>query len=171
VIGWPPASASDSLAISVIMASVGVSERFTMKIAATPANPDASPASGWRPTLANAAAASGIRMRYPASEATDETTPTRMRMKVRAHVGAAPTSLRMSDPSRPDSSATPAPIIAMKVTATTPNPAKLLTKEEKMNRMPSTDNRLRIAIVSSTIVQSSSYGPDGEDRPGWVVSS
>ena len=63
VIGWPPARAIASLAISVIIASVGVSEMFTMKIAATPANPDARPASGWRPTLANAAAARGIRIR------------------------------------------------------------------------------------------------------------
>jgi len=59
----PPASSIDSLAISVIMASVGVGITLTMKIVATPANPVAKPASGWRPTLAKAAAARGIRIR------------------------------------------------------------------------------------------------------------
>ena len=92
-------------------------------------------------------------------------------MKVSAHFGAAPTNLRISEPSRPDSSATPAPIIAMKVTATTPKPAKLLTKDEKMNRIPSIDSRLLIGMVSSTIVQSSWYGSTGTVIPGLVVSS
>ena len=63
VIGAPPANAIASLAISVIIASVGVSDTFTMKIAATPAKPAARPANGCRPTLANAAALSGMRIR------------------------------------------------------------------------------------------------------------
>ena len=63
VIGSPPDNPMASFAISVIMASVGVSTMLTMKIVATPAKPAANPASGWRPTLANAAAASGIRIR------------------------------------------------------------------------------------------------------------
>ena len=40
----------------------------------------AMPASGWRPTLLNAAAPSGISTRYPASEAMEEMMPSKMMM-------------------------------------------------------------------------------------------
>ncbi len=52
-----------SLVISVRIASVGVTSRLTPKPPATPANAAAMPASGWRPTLMNAAAPSGISTR------------------------------------------------------------------------------------------------------------
>ena len=104
---------------------------------------------------ANAAAASGMRMRYPASEATEEITPTSTSMKVSAQRGADRTRRRINEPSSPASSATPAPSIAMNTTATTLNSAKLLTNEEKMNRTPSTETRLLMPTSSSTITQSS----------------
>ncbi len=56
-------NAIDSLAISVRTASVGVMRKFTPKPAATPAKAAAMPASGWRPTLMNAAAPSGMSTR------------------------------------------------------------------------------------------------------------
>ena len=55
--------AIDSLATSVIIASIGAMIRFTPKIAPTPANQAAMPASGCRPTLWKAAAARGTRTR------------------------------------------------------------------------------------------------------------
>ena len=48
------------------------------------------------------------------------------------------TSLRMSAPMRPACSATPTPIMATKMTATTLKFAKFCTNEVKRNRMPST---------------------------------
>ena len=57
-------------------------------------------------------------------------------MKVSSRRGATLTSLRISAAIRPASSATPTPIIATKMTATTLKPAKLLTNDEKMKRMP-----------------------------------
>ena len=62
----------------------------------------------------------------------------------------------MSAPIRPAASATPAPIIATNITATTPKPAKFATNDVKMNRMPSTVSRLWIAIVCGLISKSSS---------------
>ena len=56
----------------------------------------------------------------------------------------------------PPASATPAPISAMKVTATTPKPAKFGTKLVKMNRMPSVVRRLCTGIVTSSRCQPSS---------------
>ena len=53
-------SADASLVISVSTPSSGVIRKFTPKPAATPANAAAMPASGWRPTLRNAAAPRGI---------------------------------------------------------------------------------------------------------------
>ena len=53
----------DSLVISVSTASVGVTSTFTPKPPATPANAAAMPASGCRPTLANAAAPRGMSTR------------------------------------------------------------------------------------------------------------
>jgi len=91
-------------------------------------------------------------------------------MKVSAHFGAAPTSLRISEPSRPDSSATPAPIIATKVTPMTAKPAKLLTNDEKMKRIPSIEIRLLIGMVCSTISHSSGLVL-GAEMLGWVLSS
>ena len=55
--------AIDSLVISVSTASVGVISRLTPNPRATPANAAAMPASGCRPTLANATAPSGISTR------------------------------------------------------------------------------------------------------------
>ena len=60
--GWP-ITPSDSFVISKSIASVGVTIRFAMKMAATPANPAARPAIGWRPTARNATAPSGMRIR------------------------------------------------------------------------------------------------------------
>ena len=58
-----PARAIASLVISVTRLSIGVIRMFTAKTALTPAYAAASPASGCRPRLANAAAPSGIRIR------------------------------------------------------------------------------------------------------------
>ncbi len=57
---------------------------------------------------------------------------------------------------RPAASATPTPIMAMKTTATTLNPAKLSTKDEKRKAIPSRLSRLSIAVVSWTTSSSSS---------------
>jgi len=97
----------------------------------------------------NAAAASGTRIRYPASVATEDSTPTNTRMKVSHFGGAILTILRIRAPINPACSATPTPAIATSVTATTPKPAKLSTKDEKKKRAPSTDIRLRTGNVSS----------------------
>ena len=61
--GVPPAAPSASFVIAVIWASMGPGMGLTPKIAPTPAKQAAMPASGWRPTLANAAAPSGTRIR------------------------------------------------------------------------------------------------------------
>lgn len=90
-------------------------------------------------------------------------------MKVSAHFGAARTSLRINEPSSPDSSATPAPIIATKVTPITAKPAKLFTKDEKMNRMPSIEIKLLIGMTCSTIFHSSGWS--GAETVGSVLSS
>ena len=63
-------------------------------------------------------------------------------MNASSRRGDAPTSSRMSAAIRPPASATPAPMSATKVTATTPKPAKLGTNDVKMKRMPSIDSRL-----------------------------
>ena len=81
-------------------------------------------------------------MRYPASDATLEMTPTKIKQNAINCRGATFTILRISAAMRPDASATPTPIIATNVTATTAKPAKLLTNDESMNRMPSIDRRL-----------------------------
>ena len=52
-----------SFVISVRMPSTGTMKTFTRNTDATAANPAASPASGWRPTLMKAAAARGISTR------------------------------------------------------------------------------------------------------------
>ena len=52
-----------SLVMPVRMPSSGLIRMFTVKTAATPANDAARPASGCRPRLRNAAAASGISTR------------------------------------------------------------------------------------------------------------
>jgi hypothetical protein len=57
------AAPAASLVISVRTPSSGVIRKLTPKPAATPANAAAMPASGFRPTLLNAAAPSGIRTR------------------------------------------------------------------------------------------------------------
>ena len=85
-----------------------------------------------------------------------ESTPTKMRMNASRRRGDAPTSSRMSAAISPLASATPAPISATKVTATTPKPAKLGTNDVKMNRMPSTESNPLIGIVTSSRCQSPS---------------
>ena len=55
--------------------------KLTPNPAATPANAAAIPASGFLPTLLNAAAPSGISTRYPASEATLESDAEETMMK------------------------------------------------------------------------------------------
>ena len=47
------------------------------------------------------------------------------------------TSLRMRPPTRPDSSATPTPIIATRITPSAVKPRKLGTNDVNMKRMPS----------------------------------
>ena len=53
----------------------------------------------------------------------------------------------------PAASATPAPMSATNVTPTTVKPVKLDTNDEKMNRRPSTDRRLWMAIVVSLMTK------------------
>ena len=72
-------------------------------------------------------------------------------MKVIDHGGAADTSLRISAAMRPASSATPMPIIATRMTATTPKSLKFWTTVVKMSRIPSPLSRLLTVIVSVTI--------------------
>ena len=73
-------SCAASLVMSVTTPSAGVSRMLTANAALTAPNAAATPASGCRPTLMNAAAASGTSTRYPASEATDDTIPTNTMM-------------------------------------------------------------------------------------------
>ena len=62
------------------------------------------------------------------------------------------TSLRISAVTRPDSSATPAPIIATIIRPTAVKLMKFGISEVYMNRMPSTLRRLRIAVVAVSIL-------------------
>jgi hypothetical protein len=146
----PPTAPSASFVIAVIWASIGPGIGFTPKIAPTPAKQAAIPASGCRPTLANAAAPSGTRIRYPASVAMLERTPTKIRTNASNRRGEARTRSVISAAISPLPSATPAPMRAMNVTATTPKPAKFGTKDVKMNRIPSAERRLWIGIVTSS---------------------
>ena len=84
--------------------------------------------------------------------------PTKTTIQVIAQAGATLTSFRISAPIRPDSSATPTPIMATRITATTLKLEKLLTREVNRNRMPSTDSRLWMAVVSVRIATSSGSG-------------
>ena len=77
-------------------------------------------------------------------------------MNVISRAGATLTSLRISAAISPASSATPTPIMATKMTATTLKFAKLLTNEVKMKRSPSTVSRLLISVVSVWISTSGS---------------
>ena len=72
-------------------------------------------------------------------------------MNVIAPPGATCTILRISAAIRPASSATPTPIIATRITATTPKSLKFCTAVVKMWRMPSPLSRLLTSIVSVTI--------------------
>ena len=70
---------------------------------------------------------------------------------------------------RPAFSATPTPIIATKITATTLKLAKFWTNDVKMKRIPSTEMRLSIAVVSVRISASSStYDGGGTTASGCV---
>jgi len=77
-------------------------------------------------------------------------------MKVSAHFGATATSLRIRAPINPACSARPTPIIATRMTPTTPKLVKFDTAEVKMNLMPSAVSRLLIAVVSVCV-----------STPGW----
>jgi hypothetical protein len=72
-----------------------------------------------------------------------------MMKKAISPAGATATSLRISAAIIPAFSATPTPAMATKVTATTAKPAKLLTNDESMWRMPSIDSRLFTSKVCS----------------------
>ena len=72
-----------------------------------------------------------------------------MMTKVSQAPGVTATSLRISAAIIPACSATPTPIMATKMVATTVKLAKLLTNEVKMKRMPSTVRRLRTLTVTS----------------------
>ena len=58
------------------------------------------------------------------------------------------TSLRISPPTRPDSSATPTPIIATRITPIAVKPRKLGTNDVNMKRMPSAVSRPLTSNVS-----------------------
>ncbi len=77
-------------------------------------------------------------------------------MNAIARAGATLTSLRIRAAIRPAFSATPTPIMATKITATTLKLAKFCTNDVKMNRIPSMEMRLSIAVVSSRITTSTS---------------
>ena len=72
-------------------------------------------------------------------------------MKVIDPCGATFTILRISAAIRPASSATPTPIIATRMTATTPKSLKFWTAVVKMKRIPSPVSRLLTVIVSVSI--------------------
>ena len=79
----------------------------------------------------------------------------------------------MSEFMRPAASATPAPMSATNVTPTTVKPVKLDTNDEKMNRMPSMESRLWMAIVVSWISKcgvlgQGHVGADGLDGAAHV---
>src|SRR5262249_15215720 len=69
-------------------------------------------------------------------------------MNVIARAGATFTSLRISAAINPAFSATPTPIMATKMTATTLKLAKFVTNDEKMKRAPAIEIRLSIFVVS-----------------------
>lgn len=84
------------------------------------------------------------------SEATLEMPPSRTMMKVIKRRGATLTILRIRAAIRPASSATPTPIMATRMTATTPKSLKFCTAVVKMKRMPSPVSRLSAVIRSSS---------------------
>ena len=88
--------------------------------------------------------------------ATEESTPTKMRMKGNSFAGATLTTLRISAAISPAFSATPTPAIETSTTATTPKRAKLSTNEAKKNRSPSMESRLRIGNSCSVTTNSGS---------------
>ena len=68
-------------------------------------------------------------------------------MKVKIDFGAISTILRTSVAIRPNSSATPTPIIATMITPTAPKFMKFGTIEVKIKRMPSAESRLLTVVV------------------------
>ena len=77
--------------------------------------------------------------------------PSSTMMNVIAPGGATCTILRISAAIRPASSATPTPIIATRITATTPKSLKFCTTVVNMWAMPSPLSRLWASMVSVTI--------------------
>ncbi len=71
-------------------------------------------------------------------------------MKVKIDFGAISTTLRTSVAIRPDSSATPTPIMATMMTPTAPKFMKFGTIDVNRNRMPSAESRLRTVVVWTT---------------------
>ena len=98
-------------------------------------------------------------------------------MNAIARAGATATSFLIRAAIRPAFSATPTPIMATKITATTLKLAKFCTNEVKMKRIPSTESRLLISVVSSWISTSElSYDSGGTTasgcwEPGCSISS
>ena len=129
--------------------------KLAPKPALTPAKAAASPASGWRPSARKIAAPSGIRITYPASEATWETIPASTTAAVIRRRGALITSARMSTARRPEPSATPIPTIATSTSPSGGKRTKFSTTFSKSQRIPSPESRLRTSIRSPV--------------PGWVA--
>jgi hypothetical protein len=128
---WIAFAPAASFVISVSTPSSGVIRKLTPKPAATPANAAATPASGFRPTLLNAAPPNGISTRYPASEAMLEMIPSSTMMNVSVLPGETPTSLRMSAAIRPAASASPTPIITTSMIAIAEKFLKFETNDVK----------------------------------------
>ena len=87
-------------------------------------------------------------------------------MKVIAFAGATATSFLISAAIRPAFSATPTPIMATKITATTLKLAKFATNDEKMKRAPSNEIRLSILVVSVWITGSAFVYSGGTSEIG-----
>ena len=100
------------------------------------------PASGWRPTRQERGGAERHEDQVAgvggdARQDPDEDEDEREQLSAATRRRACGSARAMSPPA----SATPAPISATNVTATTPKPAKLGTNEVKMKRMPSIESR------------------------------
>src|SRR6516225_6054090 len=136
-----------SLVISVRIGSIGTIRKLTPNTAATPANAAASPASGCRPRLRNAAAPSGIKTRYPASAAMLASTPTVTRIQVTALRGVTWTIFLIRAVIKPACSASPTPIMTTRMMPTGAKFMKFRAIEVSMKRMPTPLSRLLTAAV------------------------
>ena len=104
-------------------------------------------------------------------------TPMKTMIGVSIAADVALTSLRIREPINPEASAKPTPIITTRMIATAAKLRKFATNEVNMNRTPSTESRLWIAAVCSTILYSpsctdaSGRPPEGCVDPPWTYSS